>query len=72
MIRKRKIYLVFNVLWKIIVPVLLVIISTYVCSEVDPSLPTAVGIVLGLIGAIPAGFSFIKKDLKNYKRIDER
>ena len=72
LIRKRKIYLVFNVLWKIIVPVLLVIISTYVCSEVDPSLPTAVGIVLGLIGAIPAGFSFIKKDLKNYKRIDER
>lgn len=51
---------------------LLVIILTYVCSEVDPSLPTAVGIVVGLIGAIPAGFSFIKKDLKNYKRIDER
>ncbi|WP_102493023.1 hypothetical protein [Selenomonas felix] len=72
LIRKRKKCLIFNIMCKIIVLVLLVIILTYFCSEVDPSIPTAVGIVFGLIGAIPVGFSFIKKDLKNYKRIDER
>lgn len=72
LIRKRKKCLIFNIMCKIIVLVLLVIILTYFCSEVDPSIPTAVGIVFGLIGAIPVGFSFIKKDLKYYKRIDER
>ena len=65
--RKKIVHLVFGIIWKLVVVALLVIIAAWICSKVNAAYTNAVGIVVGLIGAIPVVVSFLKSDLKKYK-----
>ena len=65
--RKKIVHLAFGIIWKLVVVALLVIIAAWICSKVNASYTNAVGIVVGLIGAIPVVVSFLKSDLKKYK-----
>ena len=56
-----------EIIWKLVVVALLVIIAAWICSKVNAAYTNAVGIVVGLIGAIPVVVSFLKSDLKKYK-----
>lgn len=65
--RKKIVHLAFGIIWKLVVVALLVIIAAWICSKVNAAYTNAVGIVVGLIGAIPVVVSFLKSDLKKYK-----
>ena len=65
--RKKIVNLAFGIIWKLVVVALLVIIAAWICSKVNAAYTNAVGIVVGLIGAIPVVVSFLKSDLKKYK-----
>ena len=65
--RKKIVHLAFGIIWKLVVVALLVIIAAWICSIVNAAYTNAVGIVVGLIGAIPVVVSFLKSDLKKYK-----
>lgn len=65
--RKKIAHLAFGIIWKLVVVALLVIIAAWICSKVNAAYTNAVGIVVGLIGAIPVVVSFLKSDLKKYK-----
>ena len=69
--RKRTIRLIIGILWKLVAVGLLIVVAIYVCSKVNSAFTNAVGLAVGLIGAIPAVYSFIKSDLKKYKSKDE-
>lgn len=68
--RKSIIHLILGVLWRVVAVALLLAITVFVCKIVDPSITTAVGIVVGLLSLIPTVGTFIKKDLKKYKDSD--
>ena len=65
--RKKIVHLAFGIIWKLVVVALLVIIAAWICSKVNAAYTNAVGIVVGLIGAIPVVVSLLKSDLKKYK-----
>lgn len=65
--RKKTVHLAFSVIWKLVVVALLVIIAAWICTKVNAAYTNAVGIVVGLIGAIPVVVSFLKSDLKKFK-----
>lgn len=65
--RKKIVHQAFGIIWKLVVVALLVIIAAWICSKVNAAYTNAVGIVVGLIGAIPVVVSFLKSDLKKYK-----
>lgn len=67
--RKRISYLVLNFVWKLAIVVLLVIVAAWICSKVNAAYTNSVSIAVGLIGAIPVIKSFLKSDLKKYRRI---
>ena len=69
--RKRTIRLIIGILWKLVAVALLIVVATYVCSRVNAAFTNAAGLVVGLIGAIPAVISFLKGDLKKFKNKDE-
>lgn len=65
--RKKIVHQAFGVIWKLAAVALLVIIAAWICSKVNAAYTNAVGIVVGLIGAIPVVVSLLKSDLKKYK-----
>lgn len=65
--RKKIVHQAFGIIWKLVVVALLVIIAAWICSKVNAAYTNAVGIVVGLIGAIPVVVSLLKSDLKKYK-----
>lgn len=65
--RKKIVHLAFGIIGKLVVVALLVIIAAWICSKVNAAYTNAVGIVVGLIGAIPVVVSLLKSDLKKYK-----
>ena len=65
--RKKIVHQAFGIMWKLAVVALLVIIAAWICSKVNAAYTNAVGIVVGLIGAIPVVVSLLKSDLKKYK-----
>lgn len=65
--RKKIVHLAFGIIRKLVVIALLVIIAAWICSKVNAAYTNAVGIVVGLIGAIPVVVSLLKSDLKKYK-----
>lgn len=65
--RKKIVHQAFGIMWKLVVVALLVIIAAWICSKVNAAYTNAVGIVVGLIGAIPVVVSLLKSDLKKYK-----
>lgn len=65
--RKKIVHQAFVIIWKLAVVALLVIIAAWICSKVNAAYTNAVGIVVGLIGAIPVVVSLLKSDLKKYK-----
>ena len=68
--RKSIIHLILGVLWRVAAVALLLAMTVFVCKIVDPSITTAVSIVVGLLSLIPTVGTFIKKDLKKYKGSD--
>lgn len=65
--RKRMVHLIGGFFWKLFAVTLLIIGAVYICSKVNAAFTNAVGLVVGLIGAIPAIVSFIKSDFKKFK-----
>ena len=65
--RKKIVHQAFGIIWKLAAVALLVIIAAWICSKVNAAYTNAVGIVVGLIGAIPVVVSLLKSDLKKYK-----
>lgn len=65
--RKKTVHLALSVIWKLVVVALLVIIAAWICTKVNAAYTNAVGIVVGLIGAVPVVVSFLKSDLKKFK-----
>lgn len=67
--RKSIIHLIFGVVWRVVAVALLLAITIYICKKDDPSIATAVGIVVGLLSLVPTISTFVKKDVKKYKEI---
>ena len=65
--RKKAMYLIIGIIWKLVALALLIVIVACICSNINAALTTAISIVVGLIGAIPVVISFLKSDLKKYK-----
>lgn len=68
--RTSIIHLILGILWRVAAVVLLLVFTVFVCKKVDPSITTAVSIVVGVFSLIPTVGTFIKKDLKKYKDTD--
>lgn len=68
--RTSIIRLILGILWRVAAVALLLAITVFVCKKVDPSITTAVSIVVGVLSLIPTVGTFVKKDLKKYKDTD--
>lgn len=64
--RKKTVHLILSIIWKLAALAVLVALAAWICSKINVALTSAVGIVVGLIGAIPVVASFVKDDLKKY------
>ena len=69
--RKKVALLIWGIIWRVAVIAGVLVGTIYICKKVDPSVTTAVSIVVSLLGLIPAIRSFVKKDLKKYKEPPE-
>lgn len=65
--RKKVVKLCISIIWKLVAVTLFVIVATWICGKVNAAYTSAVGIVVGLIGAIPVVSSIFKNDIKKYK-----
>ena len=72
--RKKILHMGLGIIWKLVGVMLFVMIAAWICSKVNAAYTSAVGIVVGVIGAIPVVASFLKNDLKKYKsnEVEER
>ena len=68
--RTSIIRLILGILWRVAAVALLLAFTVFVCKKVDPSITTAVSIVVGVLSLIPTVGTFVKKDLKKYKDTD--
>lgn len=69
--RKRTRQLIIGIVWKLAIVATVIGIAGFICSKVNSAWTNAVSIVVGLIGAVPAVISFIKRDLQKYKSNEE-
>lgn len=65
---KRKKFFCFalSIFLKLVGVAFVVFVSLWICNRVNPTISTAIGIIIGVLSLIPVVISVIRKDLKKY------